>query len=366
MTIEVSVQQRYSGFDLDISFETSGTGITALFGPSGAGKTTVINAMAGLLKPEGGRISIGGRLLFDPSAGICVPPYRRRVGYVFQDSRLFPHLDVEANLRFGWRRAANRLGEIEVSRAVAMLGLETFLKRKPSQLSGGEKARVAIGRALLAAPDFLLMDEPLAALDYSRKQEILPYLERLRGEGRIPIVYVSHSLDEISRLANTLILIKAGRVASSGPLTTLLSDLDFTDLVGGTPYGAVLEARIEKHLAVESLSLLAFNGGRLLVPLLSQPEGSEVRMRVPAQDVILALERPRAISTNNILPTTIVELRESTSAHVDVRLACGPSHLLARITRASCRRLGLREGLEVSALVKSVTVVPAGTVRERG
>ncbi|HSC18836.1 MAG TPA: molybdenum ABC transporter ATP-binding protein [Rhizomicrobium sp.] len=360
MSIDIGFAHRYRAFALEVAFQAQNTGITALFGPSGAGKTTVIDALAGLIRPERGRIAVNGRVLFDSHTGTWIPAHARRAGYVFQDGRLFPHLSVEANLRFGWRRAAVALPEADVSRIVAMLGLESLLARKPAQLSGGERARVAIGRALLASPEFLLLDEPLAALDAARKQEIFPYLERLRDEQRLPIVYVSHSLDEVARLADTIVLLGAGRVLASGPLFDLLTDLRFGELSGGSPYGTVLEARVARHLVEHGLSLLAFAGGELAVATLSRAEGSRVRMHIRAEDIILARERPRAISANNILPATIVALRDSTPQHVDVRLGCGQTHFVARITRASCKRLELCEGQNVFAIVKSVTITPAG------
>ena len=360
MSIDVAFAHRYGDFALDVAFEAPNTGITALFGPSGAGKTTVVNALAGLIRPERGHIAVNGRILFDSSEGIWIPAHARRAGYVFQDGRLFPHLNVEANLRFGWRRAANALPEREVTRMIAMLDLQALLRRKPGRLSGGEKARVAIGRALLASPEFVLLDEPLAALDAARKQEIFPYLERLRDEQRLPIVYVSHSLEEVARLADTIVLLGAGRVLASGPLFDLLTDLQFGELSGGSPYGTVLEARVARHLVEDGLSLLAFAGGELTVATLSRTEGSRVRIHIRAEDIILAQERPQAISANNILPATIVALRDSTPQHVDVRLGCGKTHFVARITRASCKRLELCEGQSVFAIVKSVTVTAAG------
>jgi len=360
MSIDVAFGHCYGAFGLEVAFEAQNTGITALFGPSGAGKTTVINALAGLIRPERGRIAVNGRVLFDSRAGTWVPAHARRAGYVFQDGRLFPHLNIEANLRFGWRRAAIALPENEVSRIVAMLGLQPLLGRKPSQLSGGERARAAVGRALLASPEFLLLDEPLAALDSGRKQDIFPYLERLRDERRMPIVYVSHSLDEVARLADTIVLLRAGRVLACGRLFDLLTDLRFGELAG-SPYGTVLEAKVECHLVEDGLSLLAFAGGELAVAMLSRPKGSQVRMHIRAEDIILAKERPRAISANNVLPVTIVALHDSPSQYVDVRLGCGPTHFVARITRASCKRLELCDGQNAFAIIKSVTVTPAGS-----
>lgn len=358
MSIEVAVRQDYGAFSLDVAFDAAATGITALFGPSGAGKTTVLNAIAGLSRPRVGRIAVGQHVLFDSESGKWVPARQRRIGYVFQDARLFPHLSVEGNLRFGWRRAPSRMSEPEIARIVEMLGLAPLLGRKPATLSGGEKGRVALGRALLANPELLLFDEPLAALDAARKNEILPYLERLRDEARLPMLYVSHSLDEVSRLANDIVLLQQGRVVASGSLFDVLTDLELTDFTGGSPYGTVLETRITRRLEADGLSILSFPGGELAVPLLEKPVGQGLRTHVRAEDVMLAREEPRAISANNVLPVVIAAIRSASGGHVDVRLLCGSTALVARITRASSLRLELAEGMHLFAIIKSVTVSP--------
>jgi len=358
MSIEIAVRQRYGKFDLDAAFRVGRNGITALFGPSGAGKTAILNAIAGLLRPDDGRIAINGRVVFDKAAGIFVPPRERRIGYVFQDARLFPHFTVERNLRFGWRRSPNPMPETEVTGIVQLLGLAPLLQRKPANLSGGEKARVALGRALLASPEILLLDEPLAALDAARKNEILPYLERLRDETQLPIIYVSHSLDEVSRLAQKIVILNQGRVAASGTIFDVLTDLRLPDFTGPSPYGAVIETTVARHIASSGLTVLAFAGGELLVPRMEHAIGARLRTHIRAEDVMIAREEPRAISANNVLPAIIGDLRESTPEHVDLRLLCGATPLIARITRASSRRLELDKGLPVFAIVKSVTVAP--------
>lgn len=358
MSIEVAVRQGYGSFVLDAAFRVDRNGITALFGPSGAGKTTILNAVAGLLRPEQGRIAVDGCVLFDSTEGVCVPARKRRIGYVFQDARLFPHLTVEQNLRFGWRRSPNPMAQAEITSIVQMLGLAKLLARRPAKLSSGEKARVALGRALLANPAVLLFDEPLAALDASLKNEILPYLERLRDQARLPIIYVSHSLDEVSRLAQEVVILKQGRVAASGSIFDVLTDLRLPDFTGTSPYGAVIETTVARHIEASGLTVLAFAGGELVVPLMERAVGAELRTHIRAEDVMIAREEPRAISANNILTATIEGLRESTPGHIDIRLLCGPTLLVARITRASHARLELCEGLAVFAIVKSVTVVP--------
>lgn len=354
MTIDIAVRHRFAGFELDAAFRVAKPGVTALFGPSGAGKTTIINAVAGLFRPLEGRIAIDGRLLFDRSAGVDVPPRLRRIGYVFQDARLFPHMSVEKNLRFGWRRVEPRAGEDALAQIVDMLGLEHLLSRKPAKLSGGEKGRVALGRALLASPTLLLMDEPLAALDAARKAEIFPYLEKLRG--RIPMIYVTHSLDEVTRLADDLVFVKDGRVAAQGSVFVLLPDLEFAALAGAPSYGAVFEAVVSAQRAPDRLTVLAFDGGELIVPQISQAIGTRLRVRLRAEDVMLARARPESISANNILDATIASLHGDDEGHADVQLRCGGVKLVSRITGASVARLGLAAGMKVFAIVKSVIV----------
>lgn len=354
MTLEVSLRHRFGNLALDVGFRVERRGVTALFGPSGAGKTTIVNAVAGLFRPHEGRVVIDGTVVLDTKSKRCVPARLRRTGYVFQDSRLFPHLTVESNLRFGWRRAADRADESQVAEIIDLLGLELLLGRKPAKLSGGEKSRVALGRALLTAPRLLLLDEPLAALDIARKAEILPWLERLRDLRRLPMIYVTHSTDEVSRLADDVIVLSNGRVAAQGSVFDVLSDPDLGNLVPA--HGAVFAARVEDH-RTDGLTALSFAGGTLLVPRLDRPAGTVLRVRLPADDVLLARVTPQCISANNVLPAEVISLRAD-GVHADVRLRCGEVKLVARITRASLARLGLEPGQSVFAIVKSVTVDP--------
>jgi molybdate transport system ATP-binding protein len=281
-----------------------------------------------------------------------VPPQQRRTGFVFQDARLFPHMSVADNLRFGWRRAPSRVGEVGITRVVDLLGLGHLLERAPKALSGGEKSRVALGRALLSAPDILLLDEPLAALDVARRSEILPYLGRLRDETKLPMIYVSHALDEVARLADEIVVIRDGRVEARGSVFDLLTKID-----GSIPtLGAVLDAQVAAHRASDGLSVLSFDGGQLIVSQIARDVGSRVRVRIRAEDILLAREEPRAISANNVLPTAVSALRAGDGAQSDVQIACGATKLVARITQASAARLALAPGVPVFAIIKSVIV----------
>jgi molybdate transport system ATP-binding protein len=352
--IEVAVRHGFAGFSLDAALRIERPGITALFGPSGAGKTTLVNAIAGIFRPREGRIAADGHVLLDTANGIFVPPRVRHIGYVFQDSRLFPHMSVENNLRFGWRRAA--ASPDEFAHVLDLLGLEPLLARRPAKLSGGEKSRVALGRALLASPQLLLLDEPLAALDAQRKSDILPYLEKLRDEAKLPMIYVTHSLDEVMRLADDLILLKDGRVAAQGRVFDLLPDLEFAAAAGTPPAGAVFAATVSAQRD-DGLTALAFDGEQLLVTRLERPIGTRLRVRLRAEDIMLALEEPKAISANNVLPAVVTGVRPQ-AANVDVQLLCGSVKLVSRITRASLARLGIAVGTKLFAVVKSVTVDP--------
>jgi len=355
MSVNVSLAHEFGDFALDIRFSVERLGVTALFGPSGAGKTTIVNAIAGLFKPRQGQIAINGRTVFDSSKNVCVPPRLRGAGYVFQDSRLFPHMSVEDNLLFGWRRSEKRAGTGEITKIVSLLGLENLRQRRPRNLSGGEKARVALGRALLSSPEILLLDEPLASLDAERRADILPYLERLRDEARLPMLYVSHQLDEVARLAHEIVVLRDGKVVRNGSVFDVLTELELPSLAGARPVGAVIEAIVGERRA-DGLTALGFDGGILLVQELKQPKGTRVRVRIRAEEIMLALEEPRTISANNVLLVQVREIRHDRETQADVQLLCGKTRLVARITRASRERLALATGMPVFAIIKSVTV----------
>ena len=352
MSLDVDVALARPGFSLEVRFTAAGH-VTALFGRSGAGKTMVTTLLAGHLRPDRGHIRLGGRVLVDTTSSLFVPPYRRRIATVFQDARLFPHLTVRSNLLYGtwFNRSADphRLDEV-----VALLGVGHLLQRYPSRLSGGEKQRVAIGRALLAAPELLVLDEPLAALDAARKAEILPYLERLRDRLKLPMVYISHDLDEVVRLADTLVLLEAGKVRAAGPIGEVMSRLDLGPGTGRTEAGAVLEAEVAAIDAGHALATLTFPGGSLRVPAQGLAIGETRRIHIRARDVAIALEPPHGLSILNALPATIVEMAPGDAGAVELRLAVGPSLLVARVTRLSAEALALAPGQAVQALIKSV------------
>lgn len=362
MTLAVALRHGFGGFDLDLDFE-AGPGITALFGRSGAGKTTVINAVAGLLRPARGRVVVDGETMLDTERGIWVPPHRRGLGYVFQDARLFPHMDVRQNLSFGGRYAARGRAGPGLEEVAALLGLERLLERRPAALSGGERQRVALGRALLCRPRMLLMDEPLASLDEGRKQDILPYLERLRdGPLRLPILYVSHALDEVARLADTLVLLQDGRVRARGPMFDVMADPAAVPLLGVREAGAVLEADVLSH-APDGLSRLRIDAGVLELPGVQAEVGARVRLRVLAQDVILSLEKPAGLSSVNILPVRIDQVHPGGGPGAAIALSAGRDRLLARVTARAVADLSLRPGLDCYAILKATTVAPGSIGR---
>jgi molybdate transport system ATP-binding protein len=355
MRIEVDVARRLGAFRLEAAFESEAV-VTALFGRSGCGKTTVLNMIAGLLRPERGRITVAGRILYDSSSGINVLPEQRRIGYVFQDGLLLPHLSVRQNLLYGrfFTPQADRWAD--VAQVVALLDLAPLLERRPHHLSGGEKQRVAIGRALLASPSLLLMDEPLASLDAGRRGEVLYYIERLRDELRIPIVYVSHAIEEVVRLAENMVLLSDGGVVAAGPVRELMGRIGLRRIIGRYEGGAVVETRVTEQDLASGLARLSFAGGELLVADVDALVGETLRVRVRARDVSIALERPRDISILNCLRGRIVEIGAEPGASVDVRLDVAGTTMIARITRHSANALQLAAGQDVWALVKAVSL----------
>lgn len=353
MTLSVSVNHRFEGFQLDVRFDAP-PGVTVLFGPSGSGKTTLVNAVAGLLRPDRARIAADGFVLVDTATGRFLPPHRRRLGYVFQEGRLFPHLTVRQNLLYGRWFAPRDAHAESFDDVVEMLGIGALLGRRPGGLSGGEKQRVAIGRALLAAPKLILADEPLAALDEARKAEILPYFERLRNSVATPILYVSHASAEVARLATTVVALRAGKVVAVGPPGQVLGDVA---AVGARAAASVLTVRVVAHHA-DGLSELAGPAGPLWLPTVPVAPGTMIRVRIAARDVILSRIRPAGLSALNILAGTIVEIRPGQGPGVLVTLAVGDARLMARVTRRSVEAMGLAVGQTCHAVLKSVAVAP--------
>jgi molybdate transport system ATP-binding protein len=353
--IEVDVAARSGRFQLEAAFSASGQGVLALFGRSGSGKTTLLNILAGLVRPDRGRVTVGDRVLFDADTGIDLRPERRRLGYVFQEHRLFPHLDVRGNLLYGLRRAPTNERSVSFEQIVELLDLGRLLDRRPTGLSGGEKQRVAIGRALLASPRLLLMDEPLASLDAPRKDEVLPFVERLRDTLRLPIVYVTHEVGEIIRLADQVVLMSDGRVAATGSVEEVLGRRDLRPLTGIYEAGSVIHARVLGHDERFALTQLAFADRTLLVGRLDLPVGAAVRLRIAARDVSLATTPPQGISILNILSGSVVEVVPDRDSHMDVLVDVG-ERLWARVTRRSAADLGLAPGQPIHALIKAVAV----------
>jgi molybdate transport system ATP-binding protein len=362
MTIEVDVTHRMKGdvvrqmdaFTLEVRFVSDGR-LTALFGQSGSGKTSLVNIICGLIRPDRGRVVVNGTVLVDTASGIFMPTWRRRIGYVFQEGRLLPHLTVRQNLTFGRRFRPAAEHTIPLDDVVDLLGIGKLLQRRPGRLSGGEKQRVAIGRAFLSSPRLLLMDEPLAALDDERKEEILPFIIRLRDEYDIPIVYVSHSLNEVSRLAHTVAVLGGGRLLAFGDPKDVLSRAELVPHDSIDETGALIEARISGHDAEYGLTILESCAGPVQVPRLDLPAGTNVRVRFRARDVMVATVPPAGLSALNVFAGKVTALRDS-GRDIAVDIDCNGVGVAARLTRKSAATLGLAAGMPVYAIVKAVTM----------
>ncbi len=348
----------YPGFTLQAALELPGRGVTVLFGHSGSGKTTLLRAMAGLEHHPGGYLAVNGEVWQDDAQGIFVPAHRRALGYVFQEASLFSHLSVQGNLEYGWRRTGTATPPVDMAHVIALLGIGALLARRVERLSGGERQRVAIARALLRAPRLLLMDEPLAALDFKRRQEILPYLERLHDELAIPIVYVTHSPDEMARLADHVVLLDAGRVIASGPLFETMARLDLPAGLVNDP-GVVVEGTVAAVDPAYQLMRIDFAGGSVQVPHDKESIGERLRLRIMARDVGLTLAPQQDTSILNQLGAQVTEASGEEQPHVMVRLDVGGTPLLARITRRSRDELQITPGKQVWAQVKAVAILTA-------
>ena len=348
--LDMNVKGSNGSFQVKAAFRAE-SGVTALFGVSGAGKSTLLRMIAGTLRPAEGRIAIGNHVLFDSAKNINLKPEQRHIGYVFQDSRLFPHLSVLRNLTYAqW--AGKRVSEHSLEEITTLLGIETLLQRKPHQLSGGEKQRVAIGRALLSAPRLLLLDEPLSSLDHARRQEILPYLERLRDESGVPIVFVSHEVDEVARLADTLVLLEQGRVRESGSVFDIFSQIDGT----GDTTSVLLQGEVTRSDDAYAMAEIAIGGHHFQLTDHALQSGMIVRLRIRSRDVSLSRFAPVDISIRNIFPVTITSISTDDGPVAELCLQLGDVQLLSRISRKSVQDLKLQAGEQVFALIKAVSI----------
>ncbi len=357
--IAAAFSGQLGGFSLNVDLTMPMQGITALFGPSGCGKTTLLRALAGLSRLRG-RLQVGAQVWQDDSQGLFLPPHQRPIGYVFQEQSLFAHLSVRDNLLYGSRRALKLRGGEDgptFDAVVDLLGLGRLIARAPDALSGGERQRVAVGRALLARPRLLLMDEPLSALDQTAKAELLAYLEKLHEHLSLPVVYVSHDIAEVARLADHMAVMAEGRILTEGPLAAMLERLDIDPDTDRLEAGVVLDARIVGHDTAFALSQVAHGGQMLSIPMVAGAPGSHIRLRVRARDVALATQKPEGLSVRNILTGRIVEITPAPeAAHADVLVEIGGgARLRARVTRAAVADLGLRPGMPVHALIKSIS-----------
>lgn len=356
LMFRIHALKRLQDFTLDVAIEVGARGVVALFGRSGCGKTTLVNVIAGLLPADEAHIEIDEVVLEDTRARKRTPAERRRIGYVFQDARLFPHFDVLGNLRYGARRFREGRARISVDHVVDLLGLAPLLGRRVRQLSGGERQRVALGRALLSQPRLLLLDEPLAALDAARREEVLPYLEKLRDEFAIPMIYVSHQFDEVLRLGTHVVLLDRGRVLAQGPLDVVSLHPELRAIVGPESVGAVLQGFIEAADDQTGLAALRMGANVLHVALRGARRGSSVRVQLLARDVILATSRPEGLSVRNVLTGTVARITEDDRDTDLVYVDIGGALVLARVTRAATTMLSLRPGAAVWVLVKAVSI----------
>jgi molybdate transport system ATP-binding protein len=354
------------GFTLDVDLHLPGRGVTALFGPSGCGKTTCLRAIAGLTRnrpnpglarAQPGRVVVNGDVWQDDAAHLWRATHERALGYVFQEASLFDHLNVRGNITYGLQRTPPARRQVALEQAVELLGIGHLMERKPQALSGGERQRVAIARALATSPRLLLMDEPLAALDAQRKAEVLPYLEKLHRTLDIPVLYVSHAIDEVARLASHMVLMREGRVLAQGPTGELITRLDLP-LAHGDAAATVIEGTVQQHDAHDHVTTVGFSGGQLLlVSPTARAPGEALRLRVQARDVSLALAAPEDSSILNILPATVVAVAEDSPGQCMVALDAGATRLLARVTQRSAQALALAPGRAVFAQVKGIAIV---------
>jgi len=355
-SLQLQVVLTRKDFRLNVNLQLPGHGVTALFGPSGSGKTTALRVLAGLEPQARGLIRVQGEVWQNNAQGVFRPVHQRALGFVFQEASLFDHLNVEDNLKFGFRRTPVAERQHAWNHALELLGIDHLLQRWPHELSGGERQRVALARALANNPRLLLLDEPLAALDTPRKTEILFYLERMQAELNIPIIYVSHAIDEVARMADHLVLLDAGKVCASGPTAEMLTRLDLP-LAHGDGAGAVLSVTVLSHDSDDHLTTVNFCGGTLVIPKQPATIGQRLRIRVQARDVSLTLEKQTGTSILNILSVNVTALTPDSPGQMMVALDVGGITLLARITSRSAHLLGLVPGLALYAQIKGVAIL---------
>jgi molybdate transport system ATP-binding protein len=353
--LAVAAETRLGTFVLRVRFELPTPGVVALFGRSGCGKSTVVNIIGGLLSPNSGRIALGGSVLLDTARRINVPAERRRIGYVFQDARLFPHLSVAANLRYAEKRAVGA-SYVSLDAVTTLLGLTSLMDRRTHQLSGGERQRVAIGRALLTQPQLLLLDEPLAALDEARREEVLPYLETLRDQLSIPMVYVTHDFDEVLRLATHIVLMEAGSVIAQGAIGEMSLDPHLRSIIGPDEVGAIVDGVVVGVDSASNLTRVRVGDGELNVQAKDLAAGTPLRVQLLARDIIVSTQIPQHLSVRNSLAGVVASIHSDDLDSDLVVIDIGAAQILARITKAATRELSLRPGMKAWALVKSVSL----------
>lgn len=354
--LSFAFEKQLGSFVLQVEVNAASRGVIALFGRSGCGKSSVVNLLAGLMTAERGHFTLDGDVLFESKKGINQPTEQRRIGYVFQDARLFPHFTVRGNLEYGLRRARQSTNSIDFDTVVALLELGPLLKRRPHHLSGGEKQRVALGRALLAQPRLLLLDEPLASLDQSRRNEVLPYLENMRDELAIPMVYVSHQFDEVLRLATHVVLLDNGRVSAQGDLPTISLEPALRNIVGADAIGSVVESEVRSIDATTGFAHVSIGTGYLNVEHSGLQTGQRVRLQLLARDLILSLHAPVGLSVRNSLQGTLTRLVDDGEHARLVSIDVGGVTLVARVTRAATEELQLHAGMSLWVLVKAITL----------
>ncbi len=370
--LSVTVKKRRGSFSLDAHFELPTPGVVALFGRSGCGKTTLVNAIAGLVDADSGRVALDDIVLLDTEQRLCVPPEHRRIGYVFQDARLFPHMSVAANLRYGERRApSQRFVSLDI--VAGLLDLGPLMGRRTHQLSGGERQRVAIGRALLSQPRLLLLDEPLAALDAARRDEVLPYLENLRDQLAIPMVYVSHDFDEVLRLATHVVLMESGRTIAQGGVGEMSLNKGLRSIIGADAVGAIVDGTVLGMDPASGLMRVKLGHGELRVEAANFAVGAKLRVQLLARDLIVATQAPQHLSVRNILTGVITTVASDDTDSDLVAIDIGGTTIMARVTKAATRALALEPGLPAWALVKAVSLrghsfaaPPATSIARRG